>query len=196
MFKRIYYGIYYRIDAFKLRLFNFIVPNFFSKYLFKMPAAVYLQKTILTGEGKIEIGNNCVFGYKLGGFHRNGCIELQPRYENAIIKIGNNVATNNNIFICAANRIEIGDDVLIGQNVTFMDFEAHGIHPNKRREIGEIGEIIIGANVWFGNNVIILKDTHIGKNSIVAAGAVVKGKFPDNVVIGGVPGRIIKKLEF
>lgn len=75
-----------------------------------------------------------------------------------------------------------------------MDHEAHGIPPDKRRELGAIGEVVIGENVWIGNNVTILKDSHVGDNSIVAAGAVVSGRFPENVIIGGVPAKIIRSL--
>ena len=40
----------------------------------------------------------------------------------------------------------------------------------------------------------ILKGTVIGKNSVVAAGAVVSGEFPANVVIGGVPAKVIREI--
>jgi acetyltransferase-like isoleucine patch superfamily enzyme len=153
------------------------------------------QKTLFTGTGKVFIGNNCCFGYKLGGGNYHGCIEIQPRYKNSRVVIGDNVSTNNNIFLCSANLIKIGNDTLIGQNVTFIDHEAHGIHPNTRREIGEIGKIIVGRNVWIGNNVIILKNTVIGANTIVATGAVVSGEFPADVIIGGIPAKIIKKIN-
>jgi acetyltransferase-like isoleucine patch superfamily enzyme len=76
-----------------------------------------------------------------------------------------------------------------------MDHEAHGVNPNKRRQIGEIGQVLIGQNVWISNNVIILKNSQIGNNSIVAAGTVVSGKFPDNVIIGGIPAKIIRPLS-
>jgi acetyltransferase-like isoleucine patch superfamily enzyme len=155
---------------------------------------VCLQKTYITGLGIVEIGDNCFFGCKLGGFHRGGSIELQARYKNSKIKVGNNIATNNNIMLCAANYIEVGDDTLIGQYVTIMDHEAHGMQPDDRRKIGEIGQVIIGKNCWIGNNVMILKNSMIGDNTIVAAGSVVSGKFPSNVIIGGVPAKIIKPL--
>ncbi len=155
---------------------------------------VFQQITLCQGHGIVEIGNNCAFGYKIGGFNRGGSIELQARYQKSLIKLGNNIATNNNIFICAANYIEIGDDTLIGQNVVIMDHEAHGIAPLKRRQLGEIGKVIIGRNVWIGNNVTILKNSEIGENSIVATGAVVAGSFPKNVIIGGVPAKIIRNL--
>jgi acetyltransferase-like isoleucine patch superfamily enzyme len=152
------------------------------------------QKVKLTGAGHIYIGRNCMFGFKLGGFHCGGCIEIQPRYNNSIIKIGNNVATNNNIFICAANKVVIEDDTLIGQNVTIMDHEAHGTASHLRRQVGKIGSVTICKNVWIGNNVIILKNTEIGENTIVAAGSVVSGKFPANAIIGGIPSKVIKLL--
>lgn len=130
----------------------------------------------------------------MGGFHHCGSIEIQPRYIKSYIKIGNNVSTNNNIFICAANYIEIGDDTLIGQGVTVMDHEAHGIPADKRRNLGEVGQVIIGKNVWIGNNVTILKNSEIGCNTIVAAGSVVTGRFPANVIIVGIPAKIIRDL--
>lgn len=81
------------------------------------------------GAGIVEIGNGCSFGYKLGGFHKGGRIELQARYKDSRIKVGSNVYTNNNIMLCAANYIEIGDNTLIGQYVIIKDHEAHGINP-------------------------------------------------------------------
>ena len=156
---------------------------------------LFRQKTVITGFGRAVLGSGSSFGYKLGGFHEIGVIEIQPRYRDSRIVIGREVSTNNNLFFCAANYIEIGDGTLIGQNVTIMDHEAHGVDPGKRRQIGEIGKVLIGKNVWVGNNVLILKNTVIGENSVVAAGAVVSGEFPPNVVLGGVPAKVIKKIE-
>ncbi len=176
---------------------NFYWPNWnkiISNKISFASTPKFYQRTFFTGVGKVEIGNNCSFGYKLGGFHYGGSIELQPRYKISKIKIGNNVATNNNLFFCAANYIEIGVECLIGQNVTIMDHEAHGITPDKRKELGEVGRVIIGNNVWIGNNVTILKNSDVGDNSVIATGAVVTGKFPANVIIGGVPAKILKEL--
>jgi acetyltransferase-like isoleucine patch superfamily enzyme len=196
MIKGLLLKLYIPAVALNRRLFNFILPNFFhSERIKTVDTPTCQQKVLVTGKGRVVIGKNCAFGFKLGGFNRKGCIELQARYPDAVIEIGDNVSTNNNLFICCANRIKIGPETLIGQNVTLMDFEAHGTHPDKRREMGDIGEIIIGNNVWIGNNVMILRGTHIGENSIVAGGAVVKGIFPGNVIIGGVPAAIIKNIE-
>ncbi len=154
----------------------------------------FQQKTFFTGKGKITIGKTCGFGYKMGGFHYKGSIEFQTRNPEALIEIGDRVFTNNNIFICAVNYIKIGSFTRIGQNVCIMDFEAHGTAPDQRSKIGSIGEVHISENVWIGNNVTILKNSVIGENTIVATGAVVNGSFPANVIIGGVPARVIKNL--
>lgn len=193
--RRIFLSVYFSI---RFKGLNFIIPNLkriFSKRLIYITIPSCQQKTIITGEGTVYLGKDCNFGFKYGGFHKNGRIEIQPRFKNAVVKIGNNIGTNNNVFICAAKYIEIGDNTLIGQYVTLMDFEAHGIHPEKRREIGEIGSIKIGTNVWIGNNVTILKNSEIGNNTIVATGAVVAGNFPANVIIGGIPAKIIKTID-
>ena len=188
-----------RIKRFFNQIFLFYIPNNLkfriTKIQFLGELPIVNQKTFITGKGKVIIGDKCNFGYKPGGFHYCGAIEFQARQVNSTIKIGNNIATNNNIFICAANSISIGDNCLIGQNITIMDFEAHGLHPKQRRTIGSIGKVVIKENVWIGNNVIILKNSVIGVNCIIAAGAVVSGKFPDNVIIGGVPAKIIKKID-
>lgn len=177
---------------------NFFFPNLINlikKLILFKTIPRFNQKTLCEGQGKVIIGENCSFGYKLGGFYRNGSIELQARYPSSTITIGNNVSSNNNVFLCAANSIIIGDDTLIGQNVCIMDHEAHGVHPDKRKSIGKIGSVIIGNNVWIGNNVTILKNSEIGNNSIVAAGAVVTGKFPKDVIIGGIPAKVIRHIN-
>jgi acetyltransferase-like isoleucine patch superfamily enzyme len=176
---------------------HFIYPNFrrlkSGKIIFKSKPRIE-QLTICSGKGIVFIGEKCAFGYKLGGFNRGGSVEIQARDLHSKILIEDNVLTNNNVFICAANLVRIGNNTLIGQNVVIMDHEAHGVAPDKRRMVGEIGEVYIENNVWIGNNVTILKNSKIGDNSIIAAGSVVNGTFPANVIIGGVPAKIIRKL--
>lgn len=184
------------ITNFKL-LFNFIIPNIKSilKHRVSFNSLTVYQNLFIQGPGQIVIHPDCIFGYPIGGRFKNGYIELQSRYKKAEIVIGRKVATNNNLFICAANYIEIGEETRIGEGVTIMDFEAHGIAPAERSKPGAIGKIIIGKNVWIGNKVTILKNVTIGDNTIIAAGAVVTNSFPANSIIGGVPAKLIKNIE-
>ena len=67
--------------------------------------------------------------------------------------------------------------------------------PAKRCSVTQkSGKVVIADNVWIGERVTILKGTRIGENSVVAAGAVVSGEFPANVVIGGVPAKVIRNI--
>lgn len=153
------------------------------------------QKTIINGKGTVKIGDGVSIGYKHGGRFHGGVSEIQARYEDAIIEIGDRVAFNNNVFICSAKMVKIGNDCLVGEGVTIHDFEAHGTLPDKRQSIGTKKEVVIGNNVWIGSKVIINKGARIGDNSVIAAGSVVLGKeYPPNVIIGGNPARVIKEI--
>lgn len=200
MIKKLVISVYNKIISYSYK-FKKIRFFYFPNLVILSKNQVFIEKgfnvnqiTRFTGLGEIKIGSNVTFGYKPGGFYYGPGIELQVRTKFSKIKVGNNVSTNNNVLMISSGSICIGDQCLIGQNVTFMDFEAHGISPNERKKVGEIGVIEIGKNVWIGNNALILKNSFIGDNSIVAAGAVVSGKFPNNVVIGGIPAKIIKQI--
>lgn len=139
-----------------------------------------IQKTIISGKGTVIIGDDCSFGVNRGGYYYGGACEFQPRYKGARIIFGNHVSVNNNLFICSAGEVAIGDNTLIGEGVMMVDFDAHGIHPETRNtSIGNVRPIFIGENVWIGSRVTILPGTKIGNNSIIGAGAVVKGGFPN-----------------
>ncbi len=64
-----------------------------------------------------------------------------------------------------------------------------------KRDLKSKGEVVIGNNVWLGDKVTVLAGVHIGNNVIVAANAVVTKDIPDNCMVAGVPGRIIKTIE-
>lgn len=51
---------------------------------------------------------------------------------------------------------------------------------------------VVGDNCYFGVGSRILGPVQIGNNVSVGANAVVTKNLPDNVVVGGVPARIIK----
>ncbi|WP_396194520.1 acyltransferase [Flavobacterium sp.] len=112
------------------------------------------------------------------------------------LKIGNNSAVGQFTEFGAAGGIEIGNDVIMGSYVSFHS-ENHNFSDTEIliREQGVTSKgIKLGNNIWVGAKVTFLDGCVVGNNSVVAAGAVVNGIFPDNVVIGGVPAKIIKNL--
>lgn len=112
---------------------------------------------------------------------------------------GKNIHLGKNIFINTCchfqdqGGIYIGDGVLIGHNVTLATLD-HGFEFEDRGTTYP-KPIIIKDNVWIGANVTIVGGVTVGKNAIVAAGAVVTKDVPDNVVVGGVPAKIIKIID-
>lgn len=72
----------------------------------------------------------------------------------------------------------------------------HPLTAKGRRERLGIGKPVnIGNDVWIGGHSTICPGVTIGSGVVVAAGSVVTKNIPDNVVVGGVPAKIIKKIE-
>ncbi|WP_211266023.1 2,3,4,5-tetrahydropyridine-2,6-dicarboxylate N-acetyltransferase [Alicyclobacillus ferrooxydans] len=55
--------------------------------------------------------------------------------------------------------------------------------------------VVIEDNVLVGANAVILEGVRVGKGSVVAAGAIVIEDVPENVVVAGVPARVIKQID-
>ena len=98
------------------------------------------------------------------------------------------------------HMLHIGNYCKITRNVTILTHDYSravccNISGGGYENVGESGYTFIGDNVFIGVNATILMGTHIGNNSIVGAGAVVSGFFPDNVVIAGNPAKEICTLN-
>lgn len=155
---------------------------------------LYQKLYLYNHGGRYFIGKNVQIGYRIGGQYKKGYCELQARNSEAIIHIGDNVCINNNFLAICCKKIYIGEHCRIGINCQMIDSDFHGILPEQRSHHGESGEIIIGNNVWIGNNVLVLKGVSIGDNSVVAAGSVVTKSIPPNEIWGGAPARFIRGL--
>ncbi len=108
-------------------------------------------------------------------------------------KIGKNVFINFDCVFLDLGGITIEDNVMIAPKVSLLT-ESHPINPEKRQSL--IPKAIhIKKNAWIGANATILQGVTIGENAVVAAGSVVSKDVPDNVVVGGIPAKIIKEIE-
>ena len=102
-----------------------------------------------------------------------------------------------NIDIGKAFLLRIGNYCKITSGVTIL---AHDYSRSVTRlffgeNVGGSAPVTIGDNCFLGMNSIILMGTKIGNNCIVGAGSVVKGNFPNNVIIAGNPAKIIYTLD-
>lgn len=109
------------------------------------------------------------------------------------ITIGKNVFINSGCHFQDQGGVTIEDGCLIGAQVEFATIN-HGQDPAHRTD-NHFAPIHLGKRVWIGSHATILPGVTIGDNSIVAAGAVVTKEVPPNVIVAGVPARIIKSIE-
>lgn len=107
-------------------------------------------------------------------------------------KIGKNVFINFDCVFLDLGGITIDDGVLIAPKVSLLS-ESHPISPDQRHSLVP-KPIHIKKNAWIGAGATILQGVTIGENSVVAAGSVVSKDVPDNVVVGGIPAKMIKKI--
>lgn len=110
------------------------------------------------------------------------------------IHVGNNFYANFNCVILDVAEVIIGDNCFLGPQVGIYT-ATHPIDPLQRNSGVEFAKkIVIGNNCWIGGNAVINPGVQLGDNVIVSSGAVVTKDFGSNVLIGGVPARVIKQL--
>ncbi|MBS0297211.1 MAG: sugar O-acetyltransferase [Proteobacteria bacterium] len=109
------------------------------------------------------------------------------------IRVGRNVFINQNCTLYDLGGIEIGDDVLIGPNVSIIT-SGHPIAPSGRRTGVTASPVKIERNVWIAAGATIIGGVTVGENAVVAAGAVVTRDVAPNSLVGGNPARLIRSI--
>lgn len=113
--------------------------------------------------------------------------------KNAIVKIGGNGFINPFTKLIIQNGLEIGDNCFISWDCQFLDDDFHAISYEGKIE-PSANNIIVADHVWIGCGVYVFKGTQIGKGSVIASNAVVRGIFAEeNVLIAGNPARVVKR---
>jgi acetyltransferase-like isoleucine patch superfamily enzyme len=109
------------------------------------------------------------------------------------IRVGRNVFVNQNCTFYDLGGLDIGDDVMIGPNVSIIT-SGHPIAPSQRRAAVTAKPIAIERNVWIGAGATIIGGVTVGENSVVAAGSVVTKNVAPNTLVGGNPARVIRSI--
>ena len=123
---------------------------------------------------------------------------------NPEIALGDGASFSNDVHISCIDRISIGSNTLIGSHVYIGD-HGHGIYSGDRqssakeapaaRRLGGGGAVIIGNNVWIGDNAVILGPITIGNGSIIGANSVVRHNVPNGTIVAGIPAKKIKEFN-
>jgi len=122
------------------------------------------------------------------------------------VVIGSNTFIGGSHLVCA-QRIEIGDDVLISWNVTIVDHDSHSLSWSQRAQDVKdtfkgtkdwsnvrVQAVHIGNRAWIGFNVSILRGVRIGEGAVVGANSVVTRDVAPYAVVAGNPARQIREL--
>ena len=152
--------------------------------------------TVVYGEQRIEIGS----GTTIGPLASISAGMPSQMYDAGapIITIGDRCMLGKGIGIVGHERIEIGDDIWTGHYVYITD-QNHG-YEDVELPIGvqmwTNEPVCIGSGSWLGHGSIVLPGARIGRNVVVAGGAVVTaGEVPDFSIVAGVPAKVVRRYE-
>ena len=138
-------------------------------------------------------------GLRLWAITEHNGARYQPK-----ITIGANVSLGFDTTLSAIDRINIGDNVLIASGV-FITAHNHGQYrgpqsaapetPPAYRPLHSRGPVIIEANCWIGEHVVILPGVHIGAGCVIGANSVVTHDVPAHTISGGNPSRVLRQFD-
>lgn len=143
---------------------------------------------------------------------RNSAVPLlDKRFLNARIEPGaiirDQVAIGDNAVIMMGAVINIGAEIGAGTMIDMGAILGGRATVGKNSHVGA-GAVLagviepasaepvrVGDNVLIGANAVVIEGVQVGNGSVVAAGAIVTQNVPENVVVAGVPARIIKEID-
>ncbi len=107
------------------------------------------------------------------------------------IEIGADVYIASRCFISGSGSLTLEDEVLIGPFVNIATGN-HRFKDGSARFGGfSRAPVWIGRGTWIASHVVVTPGVTIGKGNLVAAGAVVTKSTEDDVIVGGVPAKVI-----
>jgi maltose O-acetyltransferase len=137
-------------------------------------------------QGTLRIGRNSLF--------RNILVPVEIAVtQGATLEIGEDCFINYGVSLGCTKSITIGDRCRIGPYTMIIDTPFHDTYDRSKRPPGT--PVVIEPDVWLGAKVSVMPGVTIGRGSIVGTGSVVTKDVPPFTVVGGVPAKIIEKLD-
>jgi acetyltransferase-like isoleucine patch superfamily enzyme len=160
------------------------------------------------GTNVLDLGDGTVIGDDVRVQLRGGAVHAGPgsrirsqailKADGEIVLRGRNEVSYGVVFHCAG-RIEVGEGTGIAERVSVLDSDhtADGSDRDFYAAPLRVDPVVIESNVFIAANVVITRGTHIGRNSVVAASAVLTGQrsYPPGSLIAGAPARLVRMLS-
>ena len=155
---------------------------------------LYSGLPVILGPLDIELGDDV----RLSGittFSGRTASKTRP-----LLRIGNNTGIGWQTTIAVGTKILIGNDVHIAGKAFLAGYPGHPLEPVARAAglpdtDDQCGDIVLEDNVWLATGVTVMAGVTIGKDSVIAAGSVVTKSIPAGVLAGGMPAKIIRRLD-
>ncbi|WP_282780623.1 acyltransferase [Phaeodactylibacter xiamenensis] len=176
---------------------NHLLRNPFRIFIWLITRLPYFKFIRETQSSNDPITFNIWFKQKILGYNKSAYwpVHYTSRvvgWQNISVGVGTNPGYNPSIYIQGTGKLIFGNYTTVGQNTGILS----GGHDVYDHRILLKKETKIGSYCWIGMNSTILPGVVLGDNTVVAAGTVVTKSFPEgNCIIGGVPAKIIKKLD-
>jgi len=152
------------------------------------------QVPSILGPVKVHIGHDV---YLSGRF----TVSSARIFSTPEMRIGNRTFIGSNCLFSVAKLIEIGDDVLIANGCSVLDYSGHPVDPDLRIAGAEVSAedvrpVRIGNKVWLGRGAMVLPGVTIGDAAVIGAGAVVTKDVPPGHICVGNPGRVLSRTVY
>jgi len=147
------------------------------------------------GEPWIHLGDHCIIGEQVtltAGMMPG--LDLGP---DPVLRLGNGVVLGRGSHVIASQPVVFGDDVFCGPYV-YVTSDNHSYDDPDQpvgRQWPRSAPVEIGSGSWLGAGAVILPGARLGRNVVVAAGAVVRGEIPDHCVVAGAPARVVRRWD-
>lgn len=143
----------------------------------------FSEEGVILGEN-VKIGSNSIVS-------GSGSLQISGKG----LRIGNNSSTGEFSYFGCAGGINIGDNVIMGQNIRFHA-QNHNFNSLqsliKDQGVFQTG-IKIKDNCWIGSGSVFLDGVVVGQGVVIGANTLVNKDIPDNSVAVGNPVKILKK---
>jgi acetyltransferase-like isoleucine patch superfamily enzyme len=199
-FPRVFGGIFYWMHDGGLVVWRRVKQILFFEPMLRyrcnrVGKGVYFESTfpLIMGYGEIYMGDRVGI---------SGNVNLIVSYKanpNPTILIGDDVYLGFESTLSCADRITIGNRVLLAHFASIYDNNNHPIDPDARAKHMPIGKedfapVVIEDDVWIGAHAVVLKGVTVGHGSVVAMGSVVTKDVPPMTVVAGNPARVVKQI--
>jgi acetyltransferase-like isoleucine patch superfamily enzyme len=196
-FHRILYFLHRSIRLFIANVMRILYWSpLFKSRLKNNPKRLYLFGGLpgVLGPLDISIGDDC----RVAGMitlSARGVSSQRPR-----LIVGNNVDIGWQSNIAVGTQIVFGNNVRIAGRAFLAGYPGHPLDAQARAKgladtSDQIGDIILEDDVWLASRVSVMAGVSIGAGSVIAAGSVVTHDIPAGVLAGGVPAKVIRRLD-